>query len=444
MNLPLSIPAFLLVLGVLITVHELGHFLVAKLVGIRVLRFSIGIGPRLVGFKRGETEYQLAWLPVGGYVKMAGQEELSTIEGEAEYEPSPRDFSARPVWARMAAVLAGVGMNFLTAILLSAVLLMVQGKVILPPTIGAVRSERAPSVVGVDALTRGDRVLAVNGELVEDWGGILQRIAASSTDRLTLTIEGRGHPVELQIPDQKAREQLLLALDVLIPPKISEVRTGSPAERAGIRPGDLVLAVDGYRTETWGEFTERVRAAPGGTLSLLVRREGVALELTAVPEPVQSVDESGRSVEIGQLGVVVQYDRRRVGAPAALTNGTRQTALLTAAMVAGLVDLVRGEASWRSLAGPVFIFQLSGEMASRGWSDLANLIVLLSVAIAVINLLPIPVLDGGHVVFLAAEAVRRRPLSPKVRLRLTQAGLVVILMLFTWVMASDIMRLLGI
>ncbi|MXW55881.1 MAG: RIP metalloprotease RseP [Gemmatimonadales bacterium] len=360
-----------LVLGVLIFVHELGHFAAAKSVGIDVPRFSIGLGPKMVGFRRGGTEYVLSWIPLGGYVKMAGmadEEVTSTLEGggdpvETAAEtagrrpgPGPGDFDGKPLWARVFAISAGVIMNWLFAVVAFAALAM-----------------------------------------------------------------GRG----------------------VFEPRIAEVAPGSPAAEAGLRSDDLIRRVDGAAVHDPTQVTMRIERRPGESIDIVVERGGEELTFVATPEAVEQYsDLTGESRTVGRVGITIGADGGRAGPIAALGRGWSDTAYWSGAILQFLGDLVTGRSSAREVGGPILIGEISGRAARAGFWELLSFMAIISVNLAIFNLLPIPVLDGGHLLFLGIEAVRGRALSVQARVRFTTVGMFFVLALMVWAVGNDVLRVL--
>lgn len=361
-----SVLAFVVVLGVLIIVHELGHFITAKAAGIAVPRFSIGLGPRLWGFTIGETEYVISALPLGGYVKMVGMgedEALETLEGgKADVDvPPERRFDEKSVGTRAIVIVAGPLMNFVFAMFAFAGV--------------AYYLSYAPLIGSVD----------------EDW----------------------------------------------------------PAAEAGVLPGDLILAVDAVETRLWTEFSAQIRQRPGETVTLQIERDEQELQLRSLIAVVDTtvVDTAGNDTTItfGRIGVTMETENplRVYGLGESMVEGSRRAVDLAVTITRFVGELVTGKVSPRNLGGPILIGQVSGQAARAGAIALLGWMAFLSVNLAVLNLLPIPILDGGHLVFLVIEAVRGRALSAKARARLSQLGFIVIMALMVWVFASDILRLTG-
>ncbi len=344
---------FLILLGVLVFVHELGHFLVAKRLGIRVLRFSLGFGPRLFGWRRGETEYLVSAIPLGGYVKLFGEDpEEATAPGDRE-----RSFSQRPVLHRVATVIAGPAMNFVLAAVLFA-LLSLFGTPVLQPVVGAVSPDMPAAEVG---LRQGDRITAIDGEPVASWDEMAERIAESGGRELELTVERDGQTLLLRV-----------------------------------RP---------------------------------VLRETRNLLGEAIRKPLIGISPAGE----------VSVERNPVWK--APWIGVRETVRWTGMTFEVLAKMVLGRVSPRTLGGPIAIAQMAGETAQAGVVSFLFLMAVLSVNLAVLNLLPIPILDGGHLVFFAIEAVRGRPVSVKHREFAQQVGLMILLALMAYVMYNDITRI---
>jgi len=440
----LTIVSFVVVLGVLISVHEFGHFIVAKAVGIQVLRFSLGFGRPLISWHRGETEYWISWIPLGGYVKMAGLEEegmVGELEGgkaDAAIDPA-RTFDKQPLWARMAVILAGVTMNLFLAFVIYTGLLAVAGDQRLVMTaVDSVDASRVPA--GAEALAtlrRGDRIIRINGDSLKTWDDFDKKIL-SGPEALRFQIAGRPEPIAIHVArDTAARHQLARAIVPLLPPRIGPVTLGQPAHRAGRRPGDVVLRIAPYTVVSWTVMVRRIRESVGKPLVLTVLRGDSLVQIPVTPVPTDSV---GQHFGVIGAGVNPPLVRVPVGLGTALAVGVRQTGSQIVAVVTQVKRLVTGHASARELGGVLAIAQMSGQAARLGLDFYLQFLAFFSVSLAVLNLLPIPVLDGGHAMFLIAEAIRRKPLSPQLRLRLTQVGMVIVLAIMVLAISNDVIR----
>ena len=443
----LTLIAFLVVIGVLIFVHELGHLLAAKAVDIEVPRFSIGFGPRLIGFRIGETEYVISALPLGGYVRMAGMEDTSALEGgeDVDHSPSDRDFDAKPLWARALVISAGVIMNFLFAIIVLSGVAFTFGEQFNPTTRVSIEGEVSGAAAPLAGIPVGARLEAVGGQPVESWNDIEVALAAAPAGPLVLDFADHSD-VTIDLPDNSTeRSEALRPLYPLTEAVIGEVVIGSPAERAGLLEGDRILSAAGMSVETWPQFVEIVRGRPGETINLVVDRNGEQVAVDAEAASERDLNEQMERVEIGRLGVGVRQETayRKMGAGAALSHGATTT-WETSAMIVNLVgDLFTGQASPRSLGGPLAIGQLSGQAARYGFETFLHWMALLSVNLAVLNLLPIPVLDGGQLLFIGVEAIRGRPLSIEQRIRLSHIGLIMVVGIMVWAITNDFLRFFG-
>lgn len=445
-----TLVSFLLVIGVLVFVHELGHLLAAKSVDIEVPRFSIGFGPRLFGFTWGETEYVISALPLGGYVRMAGMEDTAALEGgeeEPDREPTERDFDSKPLWARIWVVTAGVIMNFLFAILVVTGIGYHYGEPVSRETRVEVAAEAAPAAAqALSGVPRGAELTAVGAAAVEGWTDVERALEAAPAGALTLRFSD-APPATLQLPaGDSARQAVIGAIRPFIAPVIGEVIPSSPAARGGLRPGDRVVTAAGRPVTSWTEFVEVVQDHPGRELAVVVDRAGARTPLNLTPESAKETDETGREAQVGKLGVApeIKVDHRPIGFGEALERGWTFTWSNSMLIVNLLGDLFTGDASPRSLGGPLTIGQISGEATRAGAEMLLTWMALLSINLAVLNLLPIPVLDGGQLLFLIVEGVRGRPLSVEQRLRLSHVGLILVVGIMVWALTNDFLRLFGI
>lgn len=439
----LTILATLIALSVLILVHEFGHFFAAKWVDIAAPRFSLGLGPRVAGFKWGETDFVISAIPLGGYVKMAGMEDdeaSAALEGGEEAEPvdPARTFDAKPLWARAFVISAGVIMNLLFALIANIVLAGVQGQ----PYIAETRLAPVTGLGGVAAQAEqipiGSRVVSVGNERVASWDAMREKLAAAPAGPVSLGFEGRP-AVTLNLPAPgPSRDTLLSALRPLAEPVLAVVVPDQAAARAGLRPGDRIVAIDGQPVATWTDAVERIRGAPGKPLRMDVQRADQRVALTVTPKA-----ERERGELVGKIGASeqpqVQY--RRLGFGAVLAEGWHQTVYMVQLLLETLRDLFTGALSPRNLGGLLAIGEASGQSAEQGPLTYLSFLAFLSVNLAILNLLPIPILDGGHLMFLAIEAVRGRPLSLEARIRLSHVGLIIVVGLMLWANGNDVVRL---
>ena len=450
-----TVVSLIVVLGVLVFVHEAGHFIAAKWAGIYVHRFSLGLGAPIpwLTLRRGETEYSISWLPLGGYVKMASREEdvgSNTLEGGRAVADVPPDrvFESKPVWKRMIVILAGVTMNALFAWLLFTFLAAKNGRQLDPvTTVGRVVAELVPpEAAAFKTIRHGTRILAVNGKPVSSWDDIAQGIANTPNPEIRLQLED-GSVVAAAI-HQDALEERLKAAQALQPfraPVVGQVLPGRPAARAGIEAGDTITAVDGRPVAQWYDLLEVLQKNGGQPLAVEVARGGRRLNYDITPYVDSITGPDGKRQAIGRIGIAVasQFRSEPLSLGQAAVEGWRGTVGASTQIVRTVRGLFSGRISRREVGGPILIGQLAGESARMGLDAFLAFMALISINLAVLNLLPVPVLDGGQFLFLLAEAVVRRPLPLKLRERLTMVGLVLIVLLMGLAFSNDIRRLFG-
>lgn len=444
----LTILALLVVLSVLILVHEFGHFFAAKSVDVAAPRFSLGLGPRVAGFRVGETEFVLSAIPLGGYVKMAGMgddEAAEGLEGGAGDDDPPvdpsRTFDAKPLWARAWVISAGVIMNFLFAIVVFTAMGLFYGeahiatrKISPDPD-----AEGAPSAVRT--LPRGAEVVSVGGQPVETYDDFARGVLEAPAGPLTLRFEN-APAMTVEVPAaERDRAALLTALPPLYPARVGQVIAGTPADRAGLRGGDRIVQIGDTPVTSWNEAVRLIQDGRGRALPFVVERGGRRVPLTITPETGQ---EGGR--EVGKIGAAVDVPTvyRPLDAVDAIQTGAQQTWGVTQMIVTFLGRMISGQESARQMGGLLAIGEMSGQAAHAGMYTFLGFLAMFSVNLAVLNLLPIPILDGGHLMFLAIEAVRGRPLSVEARIRLSHVGLIIVVALMLWANGNDILRRLGI
>jgi regulator of sigma E protease len=442
-----------LVLGVMILVHEWGHFIAARLFGVRVDVFSIGFGPRLFGWKSGNTDYRISIIPLGGYVRMAGQDptEIDSVrgpDGSAANSPTgaPDELMSKPRWQRAVISAAGPAVNLVFPILLLTVYFVAIGVPypVFEDKPVVVTSVPANSPAAAAGLRSGDKVVSLNGEQTPIWTQAEKIITkAEPNTKLSVEIERDGQRHALEVPlQEKEIEQPELALGFApIKPMLEDVAPGLPAARAGLKEGDLIRAVDGQEIRWWGQFTERVRGSAGKALSLDIERKGQPVHVVVTPQ----AGNNDRGETVYQIGVQVHEDSayRRV----AFVEGVRFAGAKTFETIDDTLSVVgrlfSGRVSVRQLQSVVGISRAAGQAVHKGAQAVISLMVLISVNLGILNLLPIPILDGGNILLLAIEGGLRRDLSMAFKERFVQVGLVFLLVLFAIVMYNDLARLLG-
>ncbi len=423
--------AFLFVLGVLIFVHELGHFLAARRLGVRVLTFSLGFGPKLFNVKRGDTEYCVSLIPLGGYVKMAGENVEDPRAGK------PDEFLSKTKWERFQILIAGPVMNILLAFVVTTVVLL-QGTEVPafeeePPVLGGVIADSPAAKAG---LQRGDRILTAAGEPVPTWNALNMAIGIRPEKDVTLTLERAGQPVTVSLQTTAETKYQIGSIGVLpdINPIIRSAIPGDPADKAGLKAGDAVLAVDGERIILSSDLVKTTSKNAGNRITITVRRDGQELQI-----PVTPVLRDNR----GMIGITTSEPTRsfQPGPLQAISLSAQRTVEGSGLIFKTIGQLLSGQASPKQLMGPVAIAQLSGESAQAGWVALFALMSMISLNLGVLNLMPIPVLDGGHILILLLEGVARRDFSAQVKERMLMAGFVVLMMLMVTVIYNDLTRI---
>ena len=453
----MTVLATIVVLGVLIFVHELGHFWAAKLVGVEVQRFSIGLGPRVWGVPWGETEYVFSVIPLGGYVKMGGMEDevMDKLEGGNSKEPrvpGPRDFDGKPIWARTLVISAGVIMNMIFAFVIYSVIAGVWGVPDYATTqVGRIsQSWLPPGTESMAQIPVGAELVRMGEREVEDWGDVMDGILLSSPGPLDFEFRNPTGQVAVDIPsDEGDRRLLALSITPWAEAEVGMVEPGSPADKGGVEMGDRIVAVDGVPVVNWYAFLDAIKPHPGARVDLEILRNGRPLNRTVTLNSLEEEDPvTGEISVVGQLGISRGQDDlvyTRVGPKVAVVAGYRNTVGVTGMILDFLKNLVTGQVSPRSVGSIVTIGEASGQAAAQGLEYFLGFLALFSVNLAILNLLPIPVLDGGHLVFLAIEAVRGgNPLSVEQRLRWSQVGFVVLIGIMVWALSNDVMRLFGI
>lgn len=454
MNLLHTLAAFAVALGCLIVVHELGHYTVARWCGVKVLRFSIGFGKplwrRIAG--RDRTEWVISAFPLGGYVKM-----LDEREGEVDPREAARAFNRQSVGKRFAIVAAGPVSNFLLAIVLYWVLFM-HGIPGMKPVVGDVPPATAAATAGI---ARGDTIVRIDGEAVPTWQDARWLLLQHAVQKEGVRLEVRNAAGEagvrnldlsgLEASDLEGDFMRVLGLTRFQPPLKSVIGTvvaGSPAERAGLKPGDEILSVNGHPAPQWEDVVRAIRGAPGTALELRVRREdGTGQTLHATPDVA-----TDRGEKIGRIGAGPRVDPAvmaglvsevRYGPLASLAKAAYKTWDTSVFSLKMLGKMVVGEVSLRNLSGPITIADYAGQSAQNGWVSYCLFLALISISLGVLNLLPVPLLDGGHLMYYTFEFFKGSPVSDKAMEIGQQVGMALLVMLMAFALYNDINRLIS-
>jgi regulator of sigma E protease len=428
-----SILAFIFVLGVLIFVHELGHFIMARRIGVRVLTFSLGFGPKLLSFRRGDTEYCISAIPLGGYVKMAGESPEDTRTGASD------EFLSKTKWQRFQVLVMGPVMNLALAVIVMAVVLY-QGAQ-LPAfedhavVVGGF-SESSPAQAG--GVQPGDRIVRVDDRDVPSWKQFFLTIATRANRQVRLTIVRDGQYLERKVVPIAADKYETGDIGVLprMHPEITGVRDRQPAAEAGLQSGDVVMKANGEANVSRDRLIELIKSHEGRPLELEIQRGTETKVVTVVPRLIDGTVIIGATISPLQLKTV------EPGPLEALKLSVERNWEWSALIFETLGGLVTRETSVKQLMGPVAIAGLSGDaIEQESWIPLFTLMAMISLNLGLLNLMPIPVLDGGHIAILALESVSRRDFSMKVKEKMLLAGFVLLLMLMVTVIYNDLMRI---
>mgnify|MGYP001601606893 FL=1 len=436
----------IVLLGILIFVHELGHFLFAKKLGVRVLKFSLGFGPKLIGRKYGDTEYLVSAVPLGGYVKMLGEEPGD----ELKEEDKPFAYNYQPVWKRFLIVFSGPVFNLFFAAAIFFVVFL-SGVPVPKPYVGKVMENSPAAAAG---LITGDRITTINGKTVSGWDDIDVSVNESRGERLLFKIEREGKIIELPItPEKKTGKNIFgentevmdIGIMPLLYPEVGEVIKNAVAEKAGIKKGDRIVEIEGASIKTWHDMTSIIHGSPEKPLRLKIKRDENFLELTVTPGKKTLKYPDGTEKQIGLIGIGPAGNNviKKYNPFEAASLGVKRTWDMVVLTVVGIVKLIQRIIPADTLGGPIMIFQMAGQQASLGVMNFFLFMAVISINLGVLNLLPIPILDGGHILFLGIEAVRRKPLSEKVMMIAQRIGLAIIITLMVFAFYNDIMRFIS-
>jgi regulator of sigma E protease len=438
--------AFLVVIGILVTVHEFGHFWVARRCGVGVQRFSIGFGRVLWRrYGRDGVEYAISALPLGGYVKMLDEREEAVPADQLS-----RAFNRKPLWQRNAVIIAGPAFNFAFAVLVFWALFLM-GDTVLRPVLGDIASDTPAAEAGFQP---GDEIRAVAGREVAGWSDVMRQVLSQGAGNEALPVT-----VATATGERVTRELNMAAIGPIgeqdnvmqalgwqpkrppLPPVIQEVRSGDPAAAAGLRSGDRLVSVAGSAIEDWQGLVDAIEAHRGESMRLIVERGSDAIEIeVTVPEegPIGVIPQRP------EPGVLDAYQRELTyGVVGAFVRGAEETWNRATFMVTITGKMITGDASTRAISGPVGIAEYAGTSASLGLVPFLTLLATISISLGIINLFPIPILDGGQLLFNACEWVMGRPLSESAQAMGTQVGLALIVMLMTLAFYNDLLRVLG-
>ena len=437
----ISLIAFLIMIGILVTIHEFGHFIFAKMFGVKVEVFSIGFGPPIVRWKGKETVYQIALIPLGGYVKMYGEDSMTEpVQGKSEKDTlDPRSFAAKPRWQKMLIAFAGPLFNIVLAIILFAAAYMIgiqQPKYLNEPVVvGYVEKNSYAEKAG---LKPGDKIIAIDGEPVKNWKEFTIKIGMKAGKTVVLDVlrNGKIISVTVKVPENISKDHL--GISPIIPAKIGTILPNSPAAKAGLQIGDEIIAINGKPIHSWFELVDALsQIKDDKEVTLLVKRNGKIFSVKVKPEYNETLKKYVIGISPMMETITVKY-----GFAEAFEKAIERTKELTVALYKVIKGLVTGEVSIKTLGGPIAIAQFSGQALEAGIATFLFSMAFISLQLGYLNLLPIPVLDGGLILILLIESIIRRPLPEKAKEYLAYIGFALIGTLMIFVIFNDIMRVL--
>lgn len=426
---------FIITVGILVLVHEFGHFIAAKLSGMKVDTFSIGFPPRAFGKKIGDTDYCVSWIPIGGYVKIAGMIDESFDTDFIDKPPQPNEFRSKPMYQRMIVVSAGVIMNFLLTFLIFYGINLANGKVFhATTTIGYVQPKSAAEKVG---FKDGDKLVAINGKTVRNWEDVQTDFYLDDVaNPLSVQVDRGGKTITVTVPEGKVKPDEDFGLyPNHMHAVIDAVTAGMPAAEAGIKPGDIIASIDSQRIATNAQVVELVKERKGKLIQLGIRRGSEEKHLSVMPDSQGKI-----GIEIG-TSYTGPIRKLSYNVFSAIPAGFDQTVGATGLLLNSISQMITGKVSFtKSIGGPIKIAQLATQSAEMGLVSFLGFMALLSISLAVLNILPIPALDGGHLAFLVYESIFRREVPAKVKLFAQQVGFALLLLFMAFVIYNDIVH----
>lgn len=439
----LKIVGGILMLGILVFVHELGHFLVAKWCRVKVLKFSLGFGPKLFSRTWGETEYKICLIPLGGYVQMLGEGDDEESQPLTQQDKL-RSFAEKPVLQRLAIVAAGPAMNLILPFLILPVAYFIgmdqPAFLDNPACVGYVVSESDASRAGIQA---GDCILDINGEPIVSWTDAEKNLLRHSGQETSLVVERGADIVTVPLPAGASVAEGLQGLGVLPnqAPVVGFLEVSMPAQMAGLQLDDCIISINGSVVSSWYDIHTLVQTGAGRPMKLVVERGGSLLTLQLTPE-YKEYDNSEDNRYLLGIGPRLETVFKRYSVGDAITQGVDRSVELVDLTLLFLRKLFAGHISAKNIGGPIMVVQMAGAVAEEvDLAKILSMLAFLSIQLGILNLLPVPILDGGHLLFGAVELVRRKPLSEQAREIAQQIGLVLIVLLMVWAFYNDIMRL---
>ncbi|MCP4296239.1 MAG: RIP metalloprotease RseP [Proteobacteria bacterium] len=425
----ITIISFICVLGFLVFIHELGHFLAARKVGVHVIEFSVGFPPKMFSKVIGRTTYMISWLPLGGYVRLKGQ------DVDDEDINDPENYARKSLSQRLFILVAGPIMNLIVAVLFMPMVYWIGYDIpaflLKPPIIDSVIQDSEADRVGLQA---GDQIIAVGKQTVSTWRGVQQLISTNKSKTIEIEIKRELRTFNFSLDSSLIKEQKGLGWKVAIDPEIGYVVSDSPANKAGLVIGDHILQIDNVPVERWSDISPFIQKSEGNALNLKIRRSDLDQNISITPH----WNEDRKYWTIGINSPVVSVSENILDA---FQKGTQRNYQLVAATLGFLFKIISGNSSSDAVGGPIMIAKMIGEAAKSGFSDLLNLVAFISLQLGIFNLLPIPALDGGHIFFLIIEKIKGSALSKSFRIATQKIGFSLLMFLILYISFQDSLRL---